>query len=108
MKFKMFWLAIFMILAINPASAGWNAYSTIQYVYTHTDESIYVMAGPGQNINPSGCISSYWLRIPATRSNKRELYQMILTAMAAGKQVNFHVYGCEGNYPAVHNAIMAN
>jgi hypothetical protein len=52
-------------------------------------------------INPDGCGRSDHLLLRPSDPFFKEMYAMLLSAQASGKQVQLHVNGCEQNFPVV-------
>ncbi len=88
------------------ANAGhvWSGDYPLYEVYTHNQGVLFFRMNPiSAHPNPAGCVSSSFLRVEANAGNKQELYQMGLTAIAAGLKVQIYIHGtlCSGNYPMV-------
>ncbi|MFQ3246124.1 MAG: hypothetical protein ACI9SP_002775 [Arenicella sp.] len=85
----------------NAASNVWTDWYPINQVYTYSDGSIFISLDPSSaHSNPAGCASASWLRIMPDQINIKEMYQMALTAQAAGLKLNAYVHGsqCSGSY----------
>lgn len=107
-KFKMKVLLALLIcfhpVIANAAAHQWTGWYPISQVYSTYDGSFYVSLAPSSaHSNPAGCVSKSWLRVLQDQQNQQKVYQMLLTAQAAGMKVNAYVKGdgCAGNYPRI-------
>ena len=88
-----------LLLSNNVFAGNWTGWYGLQNIFTNTDGTVYLMLDPHTaHPNPDNCVSTLWLRIVVDQPNAKDMYQMALTAKAAGLRVNIYVDGCAGSY----------
>jgi len=95
------WLVFLQPIAANAAPNVWTDWYPVSQVYTYSDGSFFISLNPtSAHPNPAGCVSSSWLRVMPDQLNADQMYQMALTAQAAGLKINADVSGtsCSGSY----------
>jgi hypothetical protein len=102
-KIKLFFgfLLCLQPIVTSAASNVWTDWYPVGQVYTYSDGSFFLALNPtSAHPNPAGCVSSSWLRIMPDQLNFQQMYQMALTAQAAGLKINAYVSGtaCSGSY----------
>lgn len=78
--------------------------------YTAPGKLVSVQIWPAHNgvlvqhqnmVNPDGCIRTDQFILRPSDPFFKEMYAMLLSALASNKQVQLHVSGCEQNFPIV-------
>ena len=102
---KILLVSVFSLMPIvSQAAAAWTGWYPVNQVYTYSTGAVFIGLNPSSaHSNPDGCVSSSWLLTPHDQANVKEIYQMALTAQAAGLKINAYVSGCAGNYPQIHH-----
>lgn len=93
-------------LAGHAGSHVWSDWYPVKYVYTYSEGTVFIGLDPASaHPNPAGCASSSWLRVLPSQVNVKEMYQMALTAQAAGLKIRAYIAGteCAGNYPKIYH-----
>lgn len=89
-----------MLLPSLSSAAAWTPWVKVSLVYTYSTGYLFVQLTPSaDHINPEGCVTKAHYQIPPDAKNFDEMYQMLLTAKAAGLRVSAYISGCSGNYP---------
>jgi hypothetical protein len=93
-------LICFQPIVASAAYNAWTGWYPVREVFTYSDGSFLMALNPGSaHANPAGCVSTSRLRVMPDQVNFDEMYQMALTAQAAGLKINAAVSGtsCAGN-----------
>ena len=95
-------LAGLLLLSNNVFAGSWTGWYGLKHIFTNTEGTVYLMLDPHTaHPNPGNCVSTLWLRVVVGQANAKDMYQMALTAKAAGLMVNIYVNGCAGSYAKV-------
>ena len=95
----------FFTLSPSYVIAGtWTQYYMVTDVYPTSSGIIYFKQETQEN--PDNCSSSSWYRMKADYATKGETYALVLTSIALGNKIRFHLDGCDGNHPSVNATIM--
>lgn len=90
--------ALLSSMNVLAAAHQWTGWYPIKEVYSYWDGSFFIQLDPSSAApNPAECNSEGWLRVMPDVPNAKEMYQMSLTAQAAGLKVNAMVSGTECN-----------
>jgi len=109
MKKNIIKILFFTLITSTPivgqgAAHVWTDWYPVGQVYVYSGGTIFISFRPSSaHSNPAECASSSWLRIMPDQVGKKEMYQMALTAQAAGLRLNAYVSGteCAGSYPKI-------
>lgn len=105
-KFLLITALFFVPMISSAAPSAWSGWYPAGQVYTYSDGSFFISLLPSSaHPNPAGCTAASWIRVMPDQLNAKEIYQMAMTAQAAGLRLNAYISGidCAGNYPRIHH-----
>ncbi len=99
-------VSVSVYLATAVAHADWTGRQDLHRIYTAAS-TVYIQTQPSSaHINPENCSSSSNYAMDPAALLFEERYQMLLTALASGKQVSLEINGCHGSYPKLTKVIV--
>jgi hypothetical protein len=86
------WIGLVLLLvSANSHSAGTSEWGVVTQIDVVRHEGILIYGSFG---NPSGCTISDRLFLPITSTQYKEMYALLLTAFAQGKEVSMYTSVC--------------
>lgn len=106
-KFKMKKILLgivgFWLLSSSVMAGEWVGWTTVNEVYVSSGGS--VLAKFETMENPEGCSSTSWVKTEYTNVSRKEIYSMLLTALAADKEVRYYINGCNTYATMTHTMV---
>jgi hypothetical protein len=82
---------LFLMLGTSAFAAGNSAWAVPTRIDVVRNEGVLIY---GSFANPAGCTTSDTLFLPISATQYKEMYAMLLTAFASGKQISMYASVC--------------